>query len=90
MTKEQFDKMIMPLWLIDNNKHRVFLMEAIFGNFKKWQEENPDPKIYGVYSPENDLLEIHKTKEGAEKSREICETEFRQVGFYIDEVELLD
>jgi hypothetical protein len=89
MTKEQFDEMIMPLWLIDNDKHRVFLMEAIFQNFKKWQENNTDPVLYGIYTPENELMFVHKTEESAKQHCEKYVGRFDD-GFYVDEIKLLD
>ena len=38
MTKEEFEEIIKPLWLIDNKTHREFLMQSITGNFNRWNE----------------------------------------------------
>lgn len=38
MTKEEFEEIIKPLWLIDNKTHREFLMQSIKGNFNRWNE----------------------------------------------------
>ena len=45
-------------------------------------------RYIGVYSPENELLHIHKTKKGAMKHRNEYEAQHGE-GFYIDNVVVL-
>jgi len=44
-------------------------------------------EIYGLYSPDNGLLSIHRTEIGANKNKEYYETEYGE-GFYVDFVTL--
>ena len=44
-------------------------------------------EIYGLYSPEDDLLSIHRTEIGANKNKESYEAQHGE-GFYVDLVTL--
>jgi hypothetical protein len=39
MIKEEFEKIIKPMFLIDDKSHRDFLMQALSGNFNNWLNE---------------------------------------------------
>ena len=40
-------------------------------------------KLFGLYSPEGDLLSVHKTEIGANKNKERIEAQHGE-GFYVD------
>lgn len=44
-------------------------------------------EIYGLYSPDEDLLSIHRTEIGANKNKERFEVQHGE-GFYVDLVTL--
>jgi hypothetical protein len=45
--------------------------------------------LFGLYSPEDELMFVHKTKEGAKKHQYEFE-KAHGIGFYIDTVMVLD
>jgi hypothetical protein len=53
------------------------------------EEQNEELKLYGIYSPGDELLFVHKTKDGAEKHQYEFEKE-HGMGFYVDPVIILE
>lgn len=47
------------------------------------ENNNTPNRLFGVYSPENELLAVHKTEEGAEENRKKY-TKAHGAGFYVD------
>ena len=45
--------------------------------------------LYGVYTPEDELTAVHKTEEGANKNKDLYESQHGE-GFYVDVVVLHD
>lgn len=64
----------------------------IAGELMKWWKLNiPDvsTSLYGLYSRDNDLMFVHKTREGAKKHQYEFEKE-HGMGFYVDPVIVLE
>lgn len=45
--------------------------------------------LYGLYSPEDDLMFVHKTKQGADLNKDIYQKAHGE-GFYVEPIQILD
>ena len=43
-----------------------------------------DRRLFGVYSPEHNLLSVHISKDGAEKNKTAFERNYKIEGYYVD------
>lgn len=43
-------------------------------------------RLFGVYSPEDSLLSVHLSAEGAHKNKEAFEDNYKVYGYYVDYV----